>query len=260
MGDWIETNVADGVATLSLNRPEARNAVNPLLLAELTATIARCEADPAVRVLVLTGTGPVFSAGGDLKGLNATAQADRPEEADLLAAALAPARALLMSPKPSICLLRGAVAGGGLALALGCDFRLAVSGTKIVFAYGRIGLAGDLGATWLLADLIGPRAAFRFAMRNQLIADEARAIGLVDAVADEGDIDALLAEHVAMLLATPPAAAAAIKANLRAAASLDYDAAGTLEADTFGRLRRTADHREAIDSFLTRRTPRFTGA
>lgn len=260
MGDWIETTIVDSVATLALNRPEARNAINPLLLAELTEAIAQCDSDPLVRLIVLTGAGPVFSAGGDLKGLAATAQVDRPEEADLLAAALAPAQALLASAKPSICVLRGAVAGGALALALACDFRLAAAGTKIVFAYGRIGLAGDLGTTWLLADLLGPRAAFRFAMRNQVSAQEACAMGLIDAVADEDQFEALLRDHLVMLLATPPAAAAAIKANLRAASSIDYVAAGRLEAETFGRLRRTADHREAIASFLERRAPRFTGA
>lgn len=260
MDGWIDVQVQNGVATLTLNRPDARNAINPFLSAELTAAVAQCDIDPAVRIIVLTGAGPVFSVGGDLKGLNASAKADRPEEADLLAAALAPARALLMSGKPSLCLLRGAVAGGALALALACDFRLAVSGTKIVFAYGRIGLAGDLGVTWLLADLLGPRAAHRFALRNQVLAEEALRLGLVDAVANEADIDGLLADHAAMLIATPPAAAAAIKTNLRAATSLDYDAMGGLEAETFRRLRRTADHREAIDSFLTRRVPRFTGA
>lgn len=184
---------------------------------------------------------------------------DRSSEAALLAAALEPDRRLLHSSKPSIALIRGAAAGGGLALALACDFRIASAGSKLSFAYGRVGLAGDLGATWLLTNLLGPRAAFRFAMAPYLEASAAQASGLIDEVVDDDKLEQAGRALAVQLLATPPAATAAIKRNLRQASRIDFEACGRLEAETFVRLRRTLDHREAIDAFLERRTAHFTG-
>jgi 2-(1,2-epoxy-1,2-dihydrophenyl)acetyl-CoA isomerase len=259
MTNFIRVAVSDGVARLTLARPDIRNAVNPDLLAQLADAISYVVADQDVHVIVLAGDGPVFSAGGDLNGLKQSAMlTERPAEAALLAAALEPARQLLASPKPSIALIRGAAAGGGLALALACDFRIATQGSKLAYAYARIGLAGDLGATWLLTQLLGARAAFRFAMTPYLDASDARAIGLVDDVVANEALEEAGEAFVDRLLSVPPAAAAAIKANLRAAASLDFEAAGRLEAESFARLRHTADHREAIDAFLERRSPSFS--
>lgn len=241
-----------GVRTLVLDRPGGQNAVGPDMQAALATALDRAGDDPRVHVVVLTGAGDMFSAGGDVQGLRDGLDARDPQrEAEGLAFALRVIRHILAFPKPTIALLNGAAAGGGLALALACDMRIAAEGAKLAYAYAMIGLAGDFGINWLLARLIGPARARSVAFGGPLSAAEALRLGLVDRVVPADALAATGMGQARALAALSPPALAAIKRNLDAAL-LGFEEASALEQESFLVLRGSPEHRAAIDAMLER--------
>jgi len=249
-----------GVATITLNRPEARNALTAAMKESLLAALRRAGGDPAVRAVIITGAGGAFCAGQDLR-----------EHGELLAAgqpALDTVRrhynpivtALMTMPKPVVAAIHGSAAGAGAAFALACDLRIAGRGASLLMAFARVGLGPDSGSSWTLQRLAGPgRAAQMLILAEPLTADQALAAGLVTAVVDDAEVTAAAQELAARLAAGPTAAYAAIKAALAYSASHDLTESLENEARLQESLGRTADHQAATAAFLRKERPVFEG-
>ncbi len=253
-----ETDGATGVITL--NRPDALNAMSGELLDALVARGHEAAADPAVRCLVVTGAGRAFCSGGDLKGIGGgdpldplanTVQLRRFEEISRLLAEM---------PKPTIAAVNGAAAGAGFSLALAADVRLAAENARFVTAFGRVGLTGDFGGSWQLARLVGlARAKELYLLGTQIDAATALRLGIVNRVVPGG---ALREEALALaqrLAAGPTAAYARMKRNFAYGATHTFAETLTFEAGNMIAASKTEDFRNAAAAFLERREPAFSG-
>lgn len=241
--------VADdaGIRTLTLDRGDGHNAIGPDLLAQLADALRDARGDEGVRVLILTGAGAMFSVGGDVRALlDGFATRNEATERALLERALETVDLLRSFPRPTIAALNGAAAGGGLALALACDLRIAATGARLAYAYGRIGLAGDLGINWLLARIVGPARARAVAFASYVAAADALRMGLIDECVAPDTLHAQALRRAAFLAQMPPAATQAIKRNLDMAADTDFASATAVERDSFQMLRGSTGHRDAI--------------
>lgn len=243
------------VRVLTFNRPEQHNAVAPGFMESLGALLDDAVADDGVRAVVLTGRGRMFSAGGSLGALSAEKKGDAAkqssEEGAMLAQTLRIVRRLYEYPKPTLALLNGPAAGGGLAVALACNLRMAADSAKLVYAYAMIGLAGDFGMNWLLGRLIGERRALSFALSPGWSAEEALRGGLVDAVIPSGELAERGLSRATELAAIPAPAFAAIRRNL-AASALPFDEGTLIESESFVALRRTSEHKAALAALVER--------
>lgn len=248
------------VLKLTLESGCGRHPVSPELGLAIQSSIVDAENDDGVGAILLTGSGKTFSAGGDIGDLIAGLDAARPnaETSALLARSASGCLALMNATKPTIALVNGAAAGGGLALAAACDIRLASHSAKFAFAYPRIALAGDLAACWSLNRVLGPSRALYFALSAKLLsAGEALALGLIVEVhADDGLQQAglKLAQDIASM---SPMALAQVKMNFHAAATVSRDEAVAIESANFLLARAHPDHREAATAFLEKRRPRW---
>src|SRR6202453_3189480 len=165
MTDQLIETFEDGVATLTMNRPEARNALTGEMLSALSEAVRRHGADPKTRVVVLTGAGNAFCAGGDVKGFAAdtgrgagVGQGSGPSFEQRVAGlrgGMEVVKWLHEMPKPTLAVIPGAAAGAGLSLALACDLRIAAEGAKMTTAFSKVGLAGDYGGSYFLTHLVG---------------------------------------------------------------------------------------------------------
>ena len=254
----LRVETADAVATITLDRPDALNALTVPLKQELLVALERVAADPAVRAVVLTGAGRAFCAGQDLRE---RLQPDAaPLETEIRVRYNPLIRAMRGLPKPIVGAINGIAAGAGASLAFACDIRIAAEGASFLLAFGRVGLIPDSGATWLLPRLVGGAKAAEMALTAEpLSAIDAERFGLVARVVP---VDALLAEAHALaarLASGAPRALALTKEAMDAGwvASLEDQLA--TEAILQGIAGSTADHAEGIAAFLERRAPRFTG-
>lgn len=253
-------SIKGAIATLTLNRPEAGNAINGPLATGLLRAAIRCDADPAIRCVVLTGMGRLFCGGGDL-GAFVEAGDKVPELLSELAGTLHMAISRLMRMnKPLLVLVNGPAAGAGLSLAIAGDIVLAARSSHFTAAYGSIGLSPDGGMSWQLPRLIGMRKAQEMIIANRrVLADEAESIGLVTRTVDD---DALIDEGAVLAAQLAASATGAIGA---ARALLLESLGGSLE----GQLEResrsiaacggTPECREGVQAFLTKRKPDFQG-
>ena len=258
--ETVLQQVDGAVATITINRPEARNALTAQTKAELLQALRDCSADERVRAVVLTGSGQAFCAGQDLR-----------EHADLLAAGSDPLATvrnhynpLIMTiaemPKPVIAALPGVAAGAGASLAFACDFRVAAERTTILLAFARVGLGADSGASWTLQRLIGTaRAAEMLMLAEPIDAATALEFGLLTSVVPNDELTAAAAAFGKRLADGPTLAYAAIKESLRYAGSHSLGEALEKEADLQTSLGATADHREATAAFLNKQAPAFRG-
>jgi 2-(1,2-epoxy-1,2-dihydrophenyl)acetyl-CoA isomerase len=252
----IET--ADAVATITLDRPDALNALAVALKEELLAALEGVAADPAVRAVVLTGAGRAFCAGQDLRE---RLQPDAaPLETEIRVRYNPLIRAMRRLPKPIVGAINGIAAGAGASLAFACDIRIAAEGASFLLAFGRVGLIPDSGATWLLPRLVGGAKAAELALTaDPLSAVDAERFGLVARVVPAA---ALLAEAhavAARLAAGAPLALALTKQALDRGWDATLEEQLETEAEFQGASGATADHAEGIAAFLERRPPRFTG-
>jgi len=259
MSDGLRVEVDGPVATLTLDRPEALNALTIPLKRALLAALEGIAADRSVRVVILTGAGRAFCAGQDLAEREDPAAP--PLDVELHERYNPIIRALRSMDQPVIAAINGVAAGAGASLAFACDIRIAALEARFVLAFGRIGLLPDSGATWFLPRLVGAARAVELALLGDSVsADQALRIGLVSRVVVA---EALLAEARGMagdLAAGAPVAMAMTKHALERAWTIDLDAALDQEARLQGELGRTADHAEGLAAFREKRTPRFTGS
>ena len=254
-----------GVLTITLNRPQARNAMSEGMNQALAAQLAAAELDPEVKCVVLTGAGQGFCAGGDVKGMaerNAAGGRGTVDEAihSQRVNQRATAGKLFKMPKPTIAALPGAAAGAGLSLALACDLRIMASTAILTTAFARVGLAGDYGGTYFLTQLVGSaKARELYFLSERVSADEALRLGLANWVV-EPDALAAKTREVARRLATGPSICFRyMKENLNRAIAGEVDECLDLEATHHVHSAATADHREAAAAFVEKREPVFQG-
>lgn len=264
--DDLLCSVTNHVATITLNNPEKRNAFSETLTPALRRMLDETEADPDVRVLVITGAGGGFCAGGDISGMGAALSggSDRPD-ADAMIARLQQAQEtislkLYEYSKPTIAALPGAAAGAGMSLALAADMRIATDSAFLTSAFAKIGLSGDFGGSWLLTNLIGPgRAKEIYYTSRRITSDEAHALGLFNRVVPETELVAETTALANQLAASAPIALRYMKENLNRAAVTDLRTALKLEADRMIRTMLTEDHKQAAQAFMEKRAPVFKG-
>lgn len=259
----VLTAVADGIATIRLNRPQQLNAMTPELMRDLGAAFDRAAHDDAVRVVVLTGEGRGFCAGADLAATSGAAR-DADGRPDLGAALESRYNPLILGmralPKPVIAAVNGIAAGAGCSLALMADLTIAARSAEFLQAFVHVGLIPDAGATWMLPRAAGPQRAMGLALLGDKIpAEKARDWGLIWDVVD----DAELVPHVAALarrLANGPGAALArIKQALHAAPANDLATQLALEASLQRACGLSADFAEGVAAFVQKRKPEFKG-
>ena len=255
-----------GVLTLTLNRPEARNAMSGAMNAALSEQLAWAELDPAVKVVVLTGAGNGFCAGGDVKGMdNRNAGGGEPTPIDEAihrqrVNQRATAGKLFKMPKPTIAALPGAAAGAGLSLALACDLRIMARTAIMTTAFAKVGFSGDYGGTYFLTQLVGSaKARELYFLSDRVNADEALRLGLANWVVEPDDLAARTREIAARLAAGPTVAYRYMKENLNRAMAGDVDDCLDLEATHHVHCGQTADHKEAARAFVEKRAPVFQG-
>lgn len=245
-----------GVVTVTLDRPEKKNAIDAVMWRELLTVLREVDASAEDRVLVLTGAGDAFCSGADLADEERAArhQLDRMHHFNQVALALH------NLPKPSLARVNGIAAGAGLNLALGCDLIVASDRARFSEIFARRGLALDLGGSWLLPRLVGMHRAKELALLAEIVdAREAERMGLVNRVVAHDELDAFVSDWAERLAAGPPLALHLTKRMLSNAFSVSLPEA--LEAEKMAQSVTVAsrDTREAIAAFLEKRTPRFRG-
>jgi 2-(1,2-epoxy-1,2-dihydrophenyl)acetyl-CoA isomerase len=254
----VRLEVEDAIATITLDRPDALNALTVPMKRELLAAFRSVERDAAVRVAILTGAGRAFCAGQDL---HERLQPDAAPLGEELRERYNPiVRAMRGLEKPIVGAVNGVAAGAGASLAFACDLRVAAESATFALAFGRVGLVPDTGATWLLPRLVGSARAAEIALLNAPVkAAEALSIGLVSRVVPAGELMAAAREVANQLAAGAPRALALTKRALNAAWDRGLDAALDYEAQLQDLAGRTADHAEGIAAFMEKRPPRFRG-
>jgi 2-(1,2-epoxy-1,2-dihydrophenyl)acetyl-CoA isomerase len=254
----LRVEIADAVATITLDRPDALNALTVPLKEELLAAFAAVAADDGVRAVVLTGAGRAFCAGQDLRERLEPDAAPLETEIRLRYNPLV--RAMRSLDKPIVGAINGIAAGAGASLAFACDIRIAAEGASFLLAFGRVGLIPDSGATWLLPRLVGGAKAVELALTNEpLIAVDAERFGLVARVVSGETLAAEAHALAARLAAGAPRALALTKRVFDLGWAADLEEQLETEAVLQGEAGSTADHAEGIAAFLEHRPPRFTG-
>lgn len=256
----ILVSVDDGIAHIRFNRPEALNAVNVEMAEQLRAAVQRLQAAGGVRVVVLSGEGRAFMAGGDLQAFHADlAHAD--DTAHAIIGPLHEALALLAEgDAPVIASLHGAVAGAGMSLALGADLAIAADNIKLNMAYARIGASIDGGGSWHLPRLVGLRQAMEIALLcDSIDAPGALALGLVNKVVPAAELQAQTLALAGRLSQGPTQAFGRTRRLLQASFQRTLAEHLHAELDAFAAGARTQDFGEGLEAFFAKRAPRFTG-
>ncbi len=259
MPDLLES-IEDGVAVLTLNRPEALNALSMDIRHGLLNAMERYADDSAVRCIVITGAGRAFSSGGDVKGMgDRAAQGYETRARGLQFSATIP-MAIRKHPKVIIGMVNGVAAGAGMSLSMACDLRIAGKSARFTTAFLKIGLSGDWGGTWTLTRLVGTaKARELFLMPDMISADEAFKLGIVNRVAEDADLRAATMEVARRIAEMPPVAVAAVKRNLFAAETENFATVLDVEAYNQARCSQTEDHAEAVAAFKEKRKAVFKG-
>jgi len=244
-GGLVLLDVGDGVATLTLNRPESLNAWTPEMEESWNDNLDRCIADPGVRVIVVTGAGRGFCAGADAAALGRRARGEesRPQRSR-------PLTAIVDAPKPTVAAINGPCVGLGLALALSCDVRFAAAGATLAAPFARRGLLAEFRTSWLLPALVGRANALDLLLSGRtVLAEEAASMGLVNWVVPAAELAGATAAYAAGIAANcSPEALAGIKAQLRAPDPDQSEAVARLD-----------DFPEGMASLRDRRLPEFPG-
>ena len=268
--DDLLARIEGNVGIITFNRPERRNALSDAVYDGFGAALPTMAGDPDVRVVLVTGNGGAFCAGGDVKQMNDAnqaggARAGRPAGAEdaivhLRGLQRQVSLALHEFPKPVVAALPGAAAGAGLSIALAADIRLAAERAVLVTAFANVGASGDFGGSWFLTRLVGPSKARELYWTSpKLSSTEALALGLVNQVFPDDGFDEAALAYCHDLASRAPIAQRLMKENLNRALTCDLATALDAEAANMVRTMSTADHREAALAFVEKRPPNFTG-
>jgi 2-(1,2-epoxy-1,2-dihydrophenyl)acetyl-CoA isomerase len=249
---------ANGIATIVMNRPEARNALDLVMRREMLGVLDEIEADPTSRVVILTGAGGHFCSGGDVKTMRKShTAAEGRERVGMLNKMVL---RLVNFPLPTIAMVDGYAVGAGSNLALCCDLIVASDRAKFGELFCKIGLAADGGGTWLLSRVVGMARAKELVFTGDVIdAAEAARIGLVNRVVPAAALETTTRALAEKIAAGPPLALRLDKQMLNRAASTDLAAALEVEAFSQGLAIASEDHKEGVAAFFDKRPPKFTG-
>ena len=261
-------HVEHGVAVLTLNRPERLNALSPGIYSGLATSLEAVRNDDDVRVVMVTGAGRAFCAGGDVKRMNndnqsgggRAAQSHEQRLDDLQRRQREVSLALHHFPKPVVAAIPGAAAGAGLSIALAADLRIASPKALIITAFANIGASGDFGGSWFLTQLVGSAKAKDLYFRSpRLSAEEALDLGLVTEILDGEDFGAAAFAWCVDLANRAPLALRHMKENLNRAIVADLSTALDHEAENMVLTMSSDDHKEAAAAFVEKRDPVFRG-
>jgi 2-(1,2-epoxy-1,2-dihydrophenyl)acetyl-CoA isomerase len=247
------------LATITLNRPDARNAIDLTMRQELVAALDEVEADEAVRVLILTGAGGHFCAGGDVKSMRTRrlSAAEGRRRVELLNRLVV---RLVDFPRPTLAMVDGYAVGAGTNLALCCDLVVASDRAKFGELFWKIGLVPDGGGTWLLSRMVGLARAKELIFTAEVFdAAEAGRLGLVNRVVPAAELERVTRALAEKIAAGPPGVLRLAKHMVNRAATSDLAAALDLEAYSQGLAIAADDHQEGLAAFFDKRTPTFTG-
>lgn len=260
MYEYILLDQKDAVATITLNRPEAGNAFASAEYDEVRRAVEDCGREASVRVVVVTGAGKFFSAGGDVKKFKERLDAGEalPREGVLAAGAMTDA--VRQCPKPVVAKVNGAAVGAGCALALACDFRVMTPKSRLGMGFINMGFSGDSGGIYFLERLVGLARMTELVFLGDLVGgEEAFRLGLASRLAPEGELDRVTEKLAAELAAKPTQAIGRQKRLFYEFFFRDLPQFNLREADLMCESQRSADHREAVAAFLEKRPPRFSG-
>ena len=260
--EFVLYDVADRVATITLNRPERLNALNPGLRQELLEAVTDSDTSDDVRVIVVTGAGRGFCSGGDVKAMNEANEAGR---AGTLEDKISPLRdkavlAMRDASKPLIAAVNGAAAGAGMNIALACDIRIASKQARFGQTFSRRGLHPDWGGTYFLPRIVGMAKACELIFTGKMIdAGEALQLGIVSRVVEHDELMTATMELAKSIAAGPPIAIRLAKRAIYK--SLDSSLRDALEFETYAQniCRETEDAKEGIRAFVEKREPQFRG-
>lgn len=263
-------HVDGNLGVITFNRPERRNALSAGIYDGFAAALPAMAADNDVRVVMITGNGGAFCAGGDVKGMNESHKGggDRPGEAPSIEGKIADLRmrqrsvslAIHQYPKPVVAALPGAAAGAGFSIALAADLRIGAERSIMVPAFVDVGGSGDFGGSWFLTQVVGVAKAKELYFRSPRISSaEALELGLLNAVLPDDEFADAAANWCQDIAAKPPIALRYIKENLNRAVTSDLATALDAEAPAMVRSMSTADHREAVAAFVEKRSATFSG-
>ena len=256
----------NGVGILTMNRPEARNAMSGEMNAAMQEMLAQFETDAEVRCVVLTGAGKGFCAGGDVKGM--AASGDGTVGTNTIDSAIhrqrvhqrATSGKLFKMPKPTLASLPGAAAGAGLSYALACDLRIMASNALLTTAFARVGFSGDYGGSYFMTQLIGSaKARELYYLSERVSAEEALNLGLTNWVCEPEELKEKTLEIALRLANGPSVAYRYMKENLNRAMSGEVDDCLDLEATHHIHCGQTEDHRTAVKAFVEKKEPVFKG-
>jgi 2-(1,2-epoxy-1,2-dihydrophenyl)acetyl-CoA isomerase len=251
----------DGVATLTMNRPDSMNSLSVALKEALLEAARDVSADPAVRAVVLTGNGRGFCVGQDLREHIALLEAGDPAPLSTVGVHYNPlVLALARMPKPVIAAVNGMAAGAGAGLSFACDFRIASRTAGFLLAFANVGLTLDSGVSWTLPRIVGQARATALAiLAEPITAESALEMGLVNAVAEPEHLLPSAQELAVRLAAGPTAAYAAIKESIAYAATTDLASALAKEDELQTAMGHTEDHRTSTAAFVAKQKPTFLG-
>jgi 2-(1,2-epoxy-1,2-dihydrophenyl)acetyl-CoA isomerase len=259
MPDLIET-IEDGVAVLTLNRPERLNALSPEMLQGLRDALPRLAADDTIGAIVITGAGRGFTAGGDVKNMaNRTGQTFEQRLEGYRIMHVIP-QLMRTLPKVIIGMINGPAVGAGLGLALACDLRIAGRSARFGTGFANVGYSGDFGGSWLLTRLVGTLKAREMYFLNEHVdAEQALTLGMVNRVVDDAALREATMALARRIAEGPRVALGYMKRNLHAAETEPFNVVLEMEGIHQARTGQTEDHREAVAAFAAKRKPRFRG-
>lgn len=253
--------VADGVATLTLNRPDKLNSFTSDMHAEVRDALFRVKGDTSVRCLLLTGAGRGFCAGQDLSDRAVAPGQEMPDLGQSIETNYNPlVRTLRALEMPVIAAVNGVAAGAGANIAFACDLVLAGRSASFIQAFCKLGLVPDSGGTWFLPRLVGTQRAMALAMLGEKVtAEEAERLGMIYKVVDDAELMGTATALARQLATQPTKGLAFIKKAIYASTTNTLDEQLDLERDLQRAAGRTADYREGVAAFLEKRAPRFEG-
>jgi 2-(1,2-epoxy-1,2-dihydrophenyl)acetyl-CoA isomerase len=257
-----EYEVDDGVATITLNRPEVLNAFDVELGQAALAAIRKGSDDDSVRCIAITGSGRAFSSGEDLGALvEGYERGEVPALGETLVNRYNPLiRTIRAAPKPVLAAVNGVAAGAGASIALACDVRVASEHAKLVLAFIKVGLVPDSGAIWFLTRMVGSARAWQLASSGEAVtADEGLRLGLFDSVIRADDFQSEWRRLARELAAGPTRAFALTKQLVNETADRSLDEQLDLEVEAQTQAGQTDDHLEGVKAFLGKRPPNYTG-